>query len=883
MDDMFYTVADQDYYLPPHRMADAGASYLPSGIPASWARATRSVWTVWTPPGAVLAEHGWKVHVSARYERAQHVLDTFAEICSAEGVAFKHLSASLFFMLLHHKHASRVQAGKFCVAYPPDVPAARRLMERLSEALRDEEGPFILTDRRYGQSRTVHYRYGAFTGRSQLMPDGSKLPVVEDGHGRLVQDRRMPMFTLPDGITDPFASPGEPGDQDARPEAAPAVASPITLGGYQFDKPLRFSNAGGTYRGKALASGREVFIKEARAHNGLSWDGSTAPDRLRREHAVLSVIHGQAPALCPEPLDYFREWEHDFLVTEFIAGTPLTTWVATQNPFLRADQDRGRYRDYYDRCLAILDGLAAALDGLHRIGYAFIDVNPGNVLVDEAGSPRLVDFEAASRLDGPVHLMAAPGYSPPGTDPAQDPVVLDAYGLSALALFCLLPLHQSAQRCPATLRHLRRELDEHCPVPERLWRLITRFHTPRFGTASHAARLPSPAAVARDPRTHLAGLRDAVADALTAMADQHDPDALFPTVPRGHATNTLCLAYGTAGVVHALHSAGREMPRGVAGRLRADAMRYRAELPPGLHVGSAGLAWVLAELGWYEEAGAVLAAAGASPLAGARATLGEGTAGIGMTHLALYHRTGDAGQLNRAAGLADAIPRGPALVDALGPDDAIGLLHGRAGIALFLHYLAQASGDDTYQVRGSQLLDEELARAIPLPDGELSFPDSAVRRRAMPYLFAGSAGVLFTAARYLGHRQDDPLLLRKIQRIRRDVVKTHTALAGLYPGLAGLGFTLAEYADLTGDEQAAAQAMRIGRGLFKYAVPGSSGVRMHGDRTLRFSADLWSGSAGVLLFLDRLLSGRRDAFFTFDAVPAGAASDLELTPRAAGA
>lgn len=137
----------------------------------------------------------------------------------------------------------------------------------------------------------------------------------------------------------------------------------------------------------------------------------------------------------------------------------------------------------------------------------------------------------------------------------------------------------------------------------------------------------------------------------------------------------------------------------------------------------------------------------------------------------------------------------------------------------------------------------------------------------MPYLFTGSAGVLFTAARYLDVA-DDPKLPAVISRIRRDVNKHHAVLAGLYCGLAGLGFTLAEYADLSGDDQAMGEALRIGTALFKYAVPGPAGVRFHGDRTYRFSADLWSGSAGILLYLDRLLSGRRDALFTFDTIPA---------------
>jgi hypothetical protein len=859
--DLLYTVADEDYYRPLHRARDTGVAYEPHNAPADWTRATTGMWTTWTPPGQGRAGQGWKVHVSAQSGRAQLVLDSVARICYDEQVPFKHLSASLYFLVLHQKHASRVQSGKFCAAYPPNVAAARRLMERLSATLQDEDGPHILTDRRYGRSRTVHYRYGAFTPRHLLCPDGTSQHLVEDGHGLLVQDRRLPAFTLPEGITDPFCPPG--GSAGQKP------AGPVTVGGYQFDKLVRYSNAGGSYRGRLAATGREVFIKEARAHNGLSWDASTAQDRMRTEHATLLAIHDRAPGLCPEPLDYFREWEHEFLATEFIAGQPLTAWAATRNPFIQARADSVRYCEYYQRCLEILDALAASLDRLHRAGYAFIDVNPGNVLLDESGLPRLVDFETVSSLDGPVRRMAAPGYAPPHSDLSWNPIALDDYGLSALALYLLAQLHQPAQRCPDTLRHLRRDLDECAPVPERLWRLVTRFH-PGQGRVRPSG-LPSPGEVAEAPRARLSELRDAVADGLLDMADHGDPDALFPTVPLGHATNTLCLAYGTAGVVHALHTAGRELPDSVMDRFRTDALRRRDELPPGLHTGSAGIAWVLAELGLSDEAETLLAAAGASQLARTRATLGEGTAGLAMAHLALHHQTSDPRHLDTAVELAEAIPDGPALIPALGPNDAIGLLHGRAGIALCLFYLSRATGDGAYLDRGWRLLSAELARAITLPDGALSFPDSAVVRRAMPYLFTGSAGVLFTAARYLGIAPD-PELLAVIPRVRRDVNKHQAVVAGLYCGLAGLGFALAEYADLTGDGQAMGESLRIGTALFKYAVPGPAGVRFHGDRTYRFSADLWSGSAGVLLFLDRLLSDRRDALFTFDAVPVHAGS-----------
>jgi hypothetical protein len=49
-----------------------------------------------------------------------------------------------------------VQSGKFRAAYPAGVEQARRLMELLRDALRDEDGPYVLTDRRFGDSRTVH-------------------------------------------------------------------------------------------------------------------------------------------------------------------------------------------------------------------------------------------------------------------------------------------------------------------------------------------------------------------------------------------------------------------------------------------------------------------------------------------------------------------------------------------------------------------------------------------------------------------------------------------------------------------------------------------------------------------------------------------------------
>ena len=79
--------------------------------------------------------------------------------------------------------------------------------------------------------------------------------------------------------------------------------------------------------------------------------------------------------------------------------------------------------------------------------------------------------------------------------------------------------------------------------------------------------------------------------------------------------------------------------------------------------------------------------------------------------------------------------------------------------------------------------------------------------------------------------------------------------------------------------------LAAGTALFKHAVPDATGVRFIGDKNLRFSADLWSGSAGILLALQQALTPQLDPLLTLDAVAApGRRDELgrvreELSPR----
>jgi len=221
--------------------------------------------------------------------------------------------------------------------------------------------------------------------------------------------------------------------------------------------------------------------------------------------------------------------------------------------------------------------------------------------------------------------------------------------------------------------------------------------------------------------------------------------------------------------------------------------------------------------------------------------------------------------VDRALALADALPPDAELTARLGRNDAAGLLHGRCGIALMLQQLAGVTGDRAHLARAVRLLHAELDRAETPDAPGLLFPVSAADRRAMPYLYAGSAGMALVGTRCLRAGADERLAAA-LPRMLAPLRLTHTAMPGLFQGLSGYGLVLADHALLTGDDTSRRDALRVAQSLYKFANPHPTGIRFLGDQLLRNSGELWSGSAGVLLALSHIIDPRPDVLFTVDAL-----------------
>ena len=167
--------------------------------------------------------------------------------------------------------------------------------------------------------------------------------------------------------------------------------------------------------------GRLLAIK--RAPLGEPPSGRAAQGIIR-ETEVLSAVRG--PAIIG--LEGSGEVGGlPFVALEYVRGVSLDALIAAHGPL---DPDSAR---------AVAVDLARALGALHAAGWVHGDVAPSNVLVDDAGECRLIDYGVAARSGSARRDVAGkPGYIAPevargvAAHPAED-----VYGWGVVVAECL--------------------------------------------------------------------------------------------------------------------------------------------------------------------------------------------------------------------------------------------------------------------------------------------------------------------------------------------------------------------------------------------------------------------------------------------------------------
>jgi len=741
------------------------------------------------------------------------------------GVSFKFLPTLAELTEASSKNQARGAAGKFITIYPDDDGQLGELLSVLAGVLKGQEGPYILSDLRYVPDAPVFVRYGAFLGMQMPDVDDELVESIVDPRDmRLVPDHRDPRVVIPDGVEVP---------EFLRPAYEASQQSCVSrLDDFVSIKPLSFSNAGGVYRAE-LPDGEVRILREARPHAGLDGRNRCALQRQLVEEEVLRDLVGVKGV--QQLRGVFTAWEHRYLEVDYIPGVTLPSWLSYKGNLQENDPV-----EYARQVVAIVEQLIGVVEAIHRRGWAFGDLHPGNVLVSDDGTVTMLDLEDASRVDSPRELgVRVFEYC---ADESADAVQADWFAVARCITFLYCLNFEIEAVSPAfwdRCRHRVREVYGE-RAAEQLALVEGRYGVGvRPVTAGDVTVGVPPRRLSVD--SGISGLLSGI-----EWSRQFGPDGAFPgDIGQMAAGVHEVITTGRAGVVLAQQRIGVQPADGDVDALRKTVREWPGQEAPGLLNGLAGVALTLGEVDAQQDAVAAAGKALESAVGRRRLDLAAGQAGVILAALEVAKTSGDSGLMDRAVAAYRRLDA------CLTPDGSAwtvlcrrrGLFWGLTGVALTDLVAHAVTGAEEPLVRARVRLRADLDACVTTATGEVMIDDRE-KNRVLPYTEWGSAGLLLVASA-LERVTGEPVLT---PQERDGIIKACSGEFYIYPGLdhgrAGILVTLTaagEHYRVEADRQAGL--------LLDSLLTHDEHVLVIGDGLIRLSSDLGTGAAGVALAL----------------------------------
>ncbi|MFC4336227.1 serine/threonine-protein kinase [Salininema proteolyticum] len=225
----------------------------------------------------------------------------------------------------------------------------------------------------------------------------------------------------------------------------------LIAGRYRLDEAIASGGMGTVWRAVDVNLDRSVAVKILHAGQ----DRERSADRFRREAKILASLKG--PGFV-QIHDYGRDEDTQFIVMELVEGGSL-----------RDEMDAGPLSP--DRTLEVCASVAEALDTAHSQGVVHRDVKPSNILEDDRGHVRVVDFGISflagrTRVTDTGTVLGTLSYiAPEQLEDMNTTAAADVYALGAVAYECLSGAPPFESRDPSRIieGHLRRDP---APLPE---------------------------------------------------------------------------------------------------------------------------------------------------------------------------------------------------------------------------------------------------------------------------------------------------------------------------------------------------------------------------------------------------------------------------------
>lgn len=829
-----YLKPNSEYYGKT-KVREKGNTYELNEIPDTYAviSDSESVWKHFHVKGLILPEQGWKIHVTSSLEDSQSVLDKVARLCIDRKIEFKHLKDRDSFIKLNSKNANRASSGKFMTIYPMNNEVFVELLELISLAIQGfEKGPYILSDKRWKNSN-VFYRYGGF---SRIINEHGE-HCIRDEEGNLIKDQRNPFYQVPNFVKDfddYLNTINNTGDLETKGER--------NLEKYEIETALSFSNAGGVYLATRKKDNLKVIIKEARPNAGLDGAAHDALARQKIEHDALKKLK-DVPGVV-NLIEYFQEWEHYFLVEEFIEGRDLRQWIAQNFPFIR-DSNSDSMSNHVKNIKKILSQLFNLINKMHNNGVAMGDLQPANIMVTEDLTVRIIDFETAMPVDSEDRpTLATAGFA---SQEMKVSGARDWFGLKKLVRYLALPV-LSSEDLDGYLQynHLNWikeiygeefynfivDLQEKCDkrikdyqkyIPKEI---DLRNQTSDFNLSSIINKL-------------IIGVENNLTnDERLINGDIRQFEM------NGGKFNFLTGGSGAAFALTKNKSSTSKVDKWIQNFLLDNLHRIEDN---GLFTGKTGILALLYDKGYKEVVLNELKIL-KDNINETDISLRSGLSGIGLFVISLYLETKNTEFLHLSEELERIIDFNIVKDEPLRVNDwmavDIGLIDGLSGVSLFYSALYSATNNKNYLEKAEVLLKKDL-ESTKKDDvtGVLQTLDN--RNRLLPYLSGGSIGVA-TSIWFLNHVSGQDLYREEIDAILK-LSKTRCTISGsLFDGAGG--FLLIPSMVKKGESREGILSDVLN--LLNLFLIEKNGYYVYpGQFSYRLADDVYTGSSGIILAL----------------------------------
>lgn len=854
-----HLLSHRHFYRSPEELGtdDKLRLHLEKLIPKTWSILKGNIWLNCCPEKVNIPAQGFKIHLSCLASETLKLLDTVLPILVENEVCFKIVRRQDFYLSLVSKESQRSSSAKYITIYPLHTEHFKALIELLYNATRDFKGPFVLTDKRYKDSSVVYYRYGGFLLQStDSNHKGS--PVIKDLQGNYVEDSRTPGQAIPHWIEDPFYKTPKTSAKD----------SIVLNERYKVESSLSYSSSGGVYNAYDLIEKRDVIIKESRPYihfMGLKGNNLYAPQVLQNEYEILKDLSSETRT--PKVYDFFRLWEHHYIVQEQMPGIPLTKHRAYPDmnliPFKNLGQEK--INTFQNKFTTIALQSIKIVQDCHSQNIAIGDVSPNNILISKDDVVSFIDFEGASRKDWidreeyeKVPFLATPGYREFSAKITWSELLQSDWKSLSLSLESFfLPIQVLYTIDQSKKFKFLQSILADSGLSETYLDFFTSLWE---GRPSEALKTLEQLQSTDSRPTVCASIDHHLCFEKTYQQLKETSKSYLVESPpldvSALAEDRFSLAYGYYGSALMITKLSGQLPK-----VLEDCPTDLRELPSGLINGLAGMALAELTLGRNKKAEHYFSPLLSSTMKKTKeVSLSKGLAGQGFVALDLYKRTGQGKYLEYASMISTQLQetvhdteKGAHWHQQLTPSSPIGVAHGATGVALFLLYLWKEKRCPNILQLALQAFDYDLAHNIGKAD-KLSYGQSVESKIALPYWEYGGAGLCSVALRFYRETQNERYLTLA-KDLASSIFSRYAVFTGQFNGLCSIGEAFIDLYQTTHEEHYLTEAKEIAQRLTLFSCEHNGRLYFPGRGLMRLSLDYAFGTAGVALFLDRLTNG----------------------------